>query len=210
MLVFVLDTTAVTDYGLRRKLGVESLSSVVSRVTELMRVAVLRHRARFYVTPQVMEELKRFLQNNGVGEEDARRLLAWLTVKSPSLMEVRIPAAVMASYVGEVQERLTRGLRVAEEAVRKASKAGENDLGSLIRELREKYRDATRRGMLDSTADFNTAMLAREVGGIMVTSDSGLRKLCETLGIVVVSPDHFIDMLTELASTPPRQARETQ
>ncbi len=199
MLVFVLDTSSVADLGLRRHLGASSLEETVSSLAELLKKVTLKHEARFYVTPLMMEELRNFLLNNGVSEETVNRFAAWLVVKSPSLHDVKIPAAVMASYVEEFQKRLTKGLKVAEEVVKKAAQ-GDTDLGQLIRALREKYREATRHGVVDSAADFGAAILSLEVNGIMVTSDDGIKKLCNMLGVMVVSAEHFADMLQEYAS----------
>ncbi len=198
MLIFVLDTSAVADQGLREHLEASSLRETVAKLTELMRQAAVKLDARFYVTPQMMEELKTFLRNNGVDEETLRRFSAWLIVKSPNLMEIKVPAAVMALYVEEFQKRLLRGLRVAEDVVRRASRTGSvEEVGPVIRSLREKYREATRHGVVDSMVDFTLVMLALEVKGMMVTSDEGIRRLCEALGITVLTPMHFADMLKE-------------
>jgi RNA ligase partner protein len=198
LLVFVLDTSAVADQGLRAHLGASSLRETIVRLTELMRKAAVKLGARFYVTPQMMEELRGFLRNNGVDEETLRRFSAWLIVKSPNLMEIKVPAAVMALYVEEFQRRLMRGLRVAEDVVRKASiTSGVEEVGSVIRSLRERYREATRHGVVDSMVDFTSVMLALEVNGMMVSSDEGIRRLCEALGITVLTPTHFADMLEE-------------
>ena len=199
MLIFVLDTSSVADLGLRRHLGASSLEDAVSALADLLRKVTLRHEARFYVTPVMMDELRSFLLNNGVSEEVVNRFTAWLVIKSPSLHDVKIPAAVMATYVEEVQKRMTKGLKVAEEIVKRAAR-NEAGLGQLIRMLREKYREATRHGIIDSTADFGAAILSLEVNGIMVTSDEGIRRLCNMLGVMVVSAEHFADMLQEYAS----------
>ncbi len=68
MLVFVLDTSSVADIGLRRHLGASSLEETVSSLAELLKKVTLKHEARFYVTPLMMEELRNFLLNNGVSE----------------------------------------------------------------------------------------------------------------------------------------------
>ena len=205
VMVFVLDTSALTDPRLRSVFGVQSLDEVVERIVELLREARTRLGIEFYTTPTMFSEMKRYLLSNGVRPETLEKLQAWMLVKAPDKMSVRIPAIVMAEYVEDMRRRIMKGLRVAEEAVWKAyreaekgreeGKRQEEVLGPIIRGLREKYREALRRGIVDSLEDFDVVILSLELKGVLVTNDEGVRRLAETLGVIVVDPLTFVRML---------------
>ncbi len=211
VMVFVLDTSAVTDPRLREALGASSLDEVVRRLAELLREARTRVGIEFYTTPTMLSEMKRFLLANNVEPSSLEALESWLLVKAPDKLNVRIPAIVMAEYVEDMRRRIMKGLRVAEEAVVRAAREarrapgsarGEEEfqrevVGPIIRSLRERYREATRRGIVDSLEDFDVVILALELRGVLVTNDEGVRKLAETLGVIVVDPLGFIRMLRE-------------
>ena len=200
--VFVLDTTAVTEARLRKALGVATLEDVVRRVVEVMRDARLRLGSRFYMTPSTWNELRRMLLGNGVSLDTVQELAAWITVKAPDKLSARIPAAVFSEYVADVRRRLYKGLRVAETAVRRAVKecgpGDEECIGDAIRSLREKYREATRKGLVDSVEDLDTIILALEVRGVLVTSDEGIARVSQQLGVIVVDPVDWINGLSRM------------
>ncbi len=200
--VFVLDTTAFTEARLRRALGKDSLEGVVAVIVGLVREARARLGSRFYMTPSTWNELRRMLIGNGVSLDLVQELAAWITVKAPDKLSTRIPAAVFSEYVADVRRRLYRGLRVAETAVRRAGRecgGGEEDcLGEIIRGLREKYREATRKGLVDSVEDLDTIILAMETGGVLVTSDEGMERVAQQLGIVVVDPEAWVNGLSRM------------
>lgn len=207
--VYVLDTSAVTDPRLRGALGASSLDEAVRRLAELIAEARLRHGVEVYMPPSVYEEARRFLLSNGVSEEGFEELATWITLKPPARHEIRIPASVVREYVEEVRSRITRGLRVAEEHVRRAFEAGAaggargeeerwGQLGPLIRGLRERYRQATRHGIVDSVEDVDAVLLAVELEAVLVTNDEGVRRFAESLGVVSIDPLRFVGLLKRL------------
>ena len=200
--VFVLDTTAFTEARLRKALGRDTLEGVVSVIVELVREARVRLGSRFYMTPSTWNELRRMLIGNGVSLDLVQELSAWITVKAPDKLSTRIPAAVFSEYVADVRRRLYKGLRVAESAVRRASRecaeGDEECLSEVIRGLREKYREATRKGLVDSVEDLDTIILALETGGVLVTSDEGIERVAHQLGIVVVDPEAWVNGLRRM------------
>ena len=201
--VYVLDTTAVTEARLRRKLGAESLEGVVSSLAALLREARLSVGARFYMTPATWNELRRMLLGNNVGLDHVQELAAWITVKPPDKLSVRLPAAVFSEYVADVRRRLYRGLRVAEAAVRRAAREcqgepGEECLGELIRGLRDRYREATRKGLVDSVEDLDTVLLALELRGVLVSSDEGIHRLAHQLGVITIDPEDWVEALRRM------------
>lgn len=64
-----------------------------------------------------------------------------------------------------------------------------------IHELREKYREATRRGVIDTRVDFDLVILAHELKAELVTNDQGIMKLCEQIGVKYIEPPRFISRL---------------
>jgi len=197
---YVLDTSAITEVRLRGYLGGETLEDVVRSLIPLLRKARLVLHARFYMTPSTWSELRRILLGNGVSVELVQELGAWITVKAPDKLTLKIPASVFSEYVADIRRRLLKGLRVAESAVKKAARECENEecLGQAIKGLREKYREATRKGLVDSVEDLDTVLLALEIKGIVVTSDAGIKRLSEQLGVIVVDPVDFASMLERM------------
>ncbi len=202
--VYVLDTSAVADARLRRVFGVESQEEVVRILAGLIAKARIVFGLEVYVAPSVAEEMKRFLSSNGVSREALDELFSWVKVKPPAKYSLSIPAPVFHQYVEEVRKRMMKGLRVAEDLVRKAyrearatghGEEGEAGMGRLIHELREKYREATRHGVVDSVEDIDTVLLALELRALLVTNDEGIKRLAESLGIRVIDPVMFATMM---------------
>jgi RNA ligase partner protein len=210
---YVLDTTAVTEARLRGKLGVKTLEEVVLRIASLLREARMSLGAHFYMTPATWNELRRMLLGNGVSLDSIQELATWITVKPPDKLSARLPASVFSEYVADVRRRLYRGLRVAEAALRRAVRecppGNEECIGDQIRGLRDKFREATRKGLLDSVEDLDTVLLALEIRGILVSSDEGIRRLAEQLGIMILDPEDWVEALARMIKAA-REKRQQQ
>ncbi|WP_083494434.1 RNA ligase partner protein [Pyrodictium occultum] len=217
--VYVLDTSAVTDPRLRAILGAGSLDEAVRVLAGMLAEARLGYGLEIYMPPTVYEEARRFLQANGVTIQSFEALATWITIKPPARHEISLPATVLRAYVEEMRNRVTRGLRVAEEHVRRAFEAGSmypsgvasrearrEKLGALIRGLRERYREATRHGVLDSIEDLDAVLLALETQGVLVTNDEGVRRFAEMLGVVSIDPLRFLSILQGLIERARRRA----
>ncbi|MEB3758141.1 MAG: RNA ligase partner protein [Desulfurococcales archaeon] len=205
MQVFVLDTTAVTEARLKSKFGTSDLESIVKRITELIRDSRLELGATFYMTPSTWNELRRFLLGNNVSLDTVNELSAWITVKAPDKLTVKLPASVFSEYISDMRKRVYKGLRVAEDMIKKTRRecVGANDdecYGEIIRSLRDKYREALRKGIIDSPEDFDTVILALELKGAVVSSDAGIKNMCEHLGIMVIDPEQFVEALKRMLS----------
>ncbi len=205
MQVFVLDTTAVTEARLKSKLGTSDLESIVKSITELIRDSRLELGATFYMTPSTWNELRRFLLGNNVSLDTVNELSAWITVKAPDKLTVKLPASVFSEYISDMRKRVYKGLRVAEDMIKKTRRecVGTNDdecYGVIIRNLRDRYREALRKGIIDSPEDFDTVILALELKGAVVSSDSGIKNMCEHLGIMVIDPEQFVEALKRMLS----------
>jgi len=219
--VYVLDTSAVTDPRLRGIIGGGSLDESVRVLGEMLARARIRYGLEIYMPPSVYEEARRFLMANGVTLQSFQTLATWITVKPPARHEVSVPATVLREIVDEFRQRIMRGLRVAEDHVRRAFDTGtalgaaaqrearRERLGALIRGLRDKYREATRHGIVDSVEDIDAVLLAYELHGVLVTNDEGVRRLAEALGVVTIDPVKFINIVRGLVAHAPVSEEET-
>ena len=64
---------------------------------------------------------------------------------------------------------------------------GAPDRGPLITGLRERYREAMRRGLIDSKEDAGLFLLACELDGILVSADEGLKKWADKAGVKLIN-----------------------
>jgi hypothetical protein len=200
LIIFVLDTSALTDPRLRDVFGVNSLDGVVIKLAELMEKVRLSFGMEFHIAPSVYDELRKYLLSNGVSEETFSRLEAILAIKAPDKIRIQIPAIVMSNYIKEINTRLYKGLRVAEESIKRTAKEAKKTVmgdstSYIIHELRQKFREATRKGIIDSVIDFDTVLLAKELKATLVTNDEGIKRLGHDLGLIVADPIMFIRTL---------------
>ncbi|ADI31688.1 RNA ligase partner protein [Staphylothermus hellenicus] len=206
-LIYVLDTSAVTDPRLREVFGVKTLDGVVREYARLLIRSHIVLGAEFYTTPSTALELRSFLERNNVSREAIDMLMGAITIRSPDLYTTRIPAIIMSDWIHDMLIRITKGLRVAENSVRRAARKGydygiaknkkglEESVAQSIHELREKYREATRKGVIDTRVDFDLVVLAHEINGELVTNDTGIMKLCMQIGVKYIEPPRFINKL---------------
>ncbi len=113
------------------------------------------------------------------------------TVRSPDLFNLHVPAAVLHFFIRDIRQRIDRGLRVAEQAAR-----AENS-DETLRHLRKKYREVVRTGIVDSVEDLDVVLLAKEIGGTILTADEGIRNMAQVLGIQVLSVREFLLKFTQ-------------
>ncbi len=83
-------------------------------------------------------------------------------------------------------------MRIAEKAVRGAEKKKPDEI---IQDLRRKYRDALREGIIDSKEDVDLLLLAMELDALLITADQGLITWAEKLGVRWLIPEKFKDFL---------------
>uniref|UniRef100_A0A7C3VBG5 RNA-free ribonuclease P n=1 Tax=Archaeoglobus fulgidus TaxID=2234 RepID=A0A7C3VBG5_ARCFL len=204
---FVLDTTAITDAGLRVKEGYESLCESAAEILDLIALARLKLDISCYIPyPSVYTELTSFLKRYGCDEDIFTKLDTWLVKKTPNRYEVKIPAAIFHEYIITVRQKMNRGRRLAEEYILESSAMTakledkskiEEEVGSLISKFRDKYRAVMRQGILDSAPDLDVLLLAKELEAGVVSSDTGIRKWSERLGLRFVEAAKFPRMLKE-------------
>jgi hypothetical protein len=146
-----------------------------------------------YMPPSVYEELLKFMENKpSLGET----LL--IQKKPPASYETPIPSIFLYEFIEEFRARINKGLRIAEKYARqelKTTPPKERTEEEIIKRLREEYRMALREGIIDSKEDFDLLLLARELGSFLATSDQGLVKWAQKLGIPCLSAGELKELL---------------
>ncbi len=193
---YVLDTSLFTNPDVFRQFGVDTRAAI----REFVHIAQASG-AAFYMPTSIYEELCQMKELDGV----APAFESLVNIRSPRRHELQIPATIVYEFIDEVRRRIDRGLRIAEEHARQGHAAGGGDVGQLISRLRERYREALRRGLIDSREDLDVLLLAMELDGIVVTADEGLRIWADKLGVKILLPEHLKGVLLELVE---RQVEE--
>jgi len=185
---FVLDTSIFTNPDVFRTFGPDA-QEAIRTFSRLARAT----RAEFFMPGSVYEELGKIKDLTEVAAD----FESVVRIRSPRKHELTIPGALLYELIEEVRYRIDRGLRIAEEAAKEAAQAGA-DPGMLINKLRGRYREALRRGILDSKEDVDVLLLAFELEGSLVCADEGLRKWADKVGIEIVHPLNFRQILGKL------------
>jgi uncharacterized protein len=184
----VLDTSLFVNPDVRNSFGenpTEAMGSFLSLASGI-------HTHEFYIPPSTFQELLNFIDKERIDGE----LMLVLRQKPPRKHELRCPAVLLYELIEEIRDRVNRGLRVAESAVRSTEK---KKIDEVIQDMRKKYREALREGIIDSREDVDLLLLAMELDALLVTADQGLIKWAEKFGIRWLVPEKFRDYLEAAA-----------
>lgn len=201
---FVVDTSSFLTEEIRQ--GDEDLEAALNRVLGLIADAKLELNISCYLPPSVDRELRNMLEDRDVSEGTIQKLNTWTIKKNPRRFEVMIPAEIVYGFIDEMSDRVDRGLRVSEKAVRKAQESrAENiedheymtEIDKVISDLRDEYRQTLRQGVLDSREDFDLLILARELEAGVVTEDQGIINWAEDFGLRYLEGRDFPALLEE-------------
>ena len=201
---FVLDTSVFLTEEIRRE--DEDLEAAINRLLDLIAEAKLALNISCYLPPSIYEELTTILADRDVDEDVFSKLNTWVIKKNPARFEVQIPAEIVYGFIDEMSDRVNRGLRVSEKAVRKAQESREETLedheyktevDAVVSDLRDEYRRTLRRGILDSREDFDLLILARELEAGVVTEDTGIIQWAEDFGLRYLKGRDFPTLLDE-------------
>lgn len=185
----VLDTSVFVNPDVRAALG-DTPTEAISKFLEF--ASAMPH-VEFYMPPSVYEELMNFIDRDKLPIE----LLLHLIQKSPMRYEMAMPAVVLYELIEDIRERVNRGMRIAETAIRGVPTRGVDEM---IKDMRRKYRDALREGIIDSKEDVDLILLARELGATLVSADQGAIKWADKLGVKWLFPERFRDFLEAQAA----------
>lgn len=180
----VLDTSLFVNPDARTSLGSTPTEALETFLFFAAQISILE----FYMPPSVFEELLHFVEKEKIPGD----LLVYLHQKPPKKHELKCPAFLLYELIEDIRERVNKGLRVAEKAIRNSESKKSDDL---IQEMRRKYREALREGIIDSKEDVDLLLLAMELDAMLITADQGLIKWAEKLGIGWIFPERFKDYL---------------
>ncbi|MGD1074902.1 MAG: RNA ligase partner protein [Thermodesulfovibrionales bacterium] len=196
----VLDTSLFVNPDVRMSLG----TTPTEALETFLFMAAQIHVLEFYMPPSIFAELLHFVERDKIPGD----LLVILHQKPPKKHELKCPAILLYELIEDMRERVNKGLRVAENAVRSAEKKKPDEI---IQDLRRKYREALREGIIDSREDVDLLLLAMELDALLITADQGLITWAEKFGIQWLFPEKFKDYLagaikrTELLSAMPKK-----
>jgi hypothetical protein len=180
----VVDTSLFVNPDVRNSLG----ASPTEALDTFLSIASKINFLEFYMPPSTFHELLNFVDKDRITGE----LLMFLRLKPPKKHELKFPAVLLYEIVEEMRDRVNKGLRAAESAVRATEK---KKVDEIIQDLRKKYREALREGIIDSGEDVDLILLATELDAMLVTADQGLIKWAEKFGIRWLVPEKFRDYI---------------
>lgn len=180
---------------------------IVRGLTEKILKLKKNKKAEFYMPPRIVEEFLSFFDDRNQGF--LKDFLSTLEVKSPDVSKINFSAGVFYKLVEDIRARSYRGLTVGEEEISNAArlmmgsgplekKDFEIKTGGVIKKFRERYRNATRTGFLDSVADLDLIALALEQDGYLITSDEGVLNWGRTFGVKEMPSAVFRKRLEDL------------
>ncbi len=205
MNIYILDTNLF--FNMEAGLGLGSKTEeVVRTLTSGIKNLSAQKKAEFYTPPRIVEEFLSFFEDKE--QEFIQDFLKVVSVKSPHIHDITIPAAVFYQMVDDIRTRSYRGLTIGDESIQQAGKtmAGkqvlqkkdfEMAIGPVVKNFRDRYRQATRFGFLDSLADLDLIILARELNGMLVSADEGVIRWGRVFGIKEISLSVFGTIIKE-------------
>ncbi len=187
---FILDTSVFTNPNCYRQFGDNSHTAI----KQFLGLAYNTN-AEYYMPSSVYDELRLIKDLDTVAPE----FEAIVRIRSPRKFNLQIPANIIYEFIDEVRVRIDRGLRIAEEHTKMGREGGATqDIGLVINRLRDRYREALRRGIIDSREDMDVLLLSYELDGVLTSADEGLRKWADKVGVKIIMPEHLRHILKNL------------
>ncbi len=208
---FVLDTTAFTDNQLRDVYGNGELNQTVDVLLDLIARSRIKLNISCHMPPTTYKEFSEYITRYECPPKTIIKSETWIVKKSPNRYDTKIPSEIFYEYVHDMRERMNKGMRISESAVWEAAvesmvmmSRGEKKteiemevIGKAIKDFRKRYREALRKGTLDSAPDLDVLLLAKELGAGVVAADEGIKVWAERLGLRFLSAKSFPQMLKE-------------
>jgi len=196
---YVLDTNVFFNMQAGFNLGTTT-DEVIRSVTHIAKQGKKTKELELYMPPRIVEEFLSFFED--VKQPLITELLSVIIVKSPDIHQSTVATQILYTLIQDVRDRSYRGLRVGEEEIEETGKTMmglgalsriefQKKVGVQIKGFRERYRQATRVGFLDSVGDLDVIMLAKELNGTVVSSDEGLLKWSRLFGVKEVPASAF-------------------
>ena len=188
---YILDTNLFFNMEEGVDLG-RKTEEVVKNVSQTAKILKKEKKGELFMPPRAVDEFLSFFENKT--QPLLKDFLASITIKSPEVGRAEIPNQAFYLLVEDIRQRNLRGLNIAEEEINSAGRLfmGKKDLsqkdfqiqiGGVVKKFRERYRNATRTGFLDSLADLDCILLSTEQNGILVSTDEGVLKWARIFGV---------------------------
>jgi len=172
---FVLDTSLFVNPETQKHFG-KSTEQAVDNFLDMTQ----NNRLKIFMPVSVFRELAHFADKKVLA-----RFRKEAVVKAPDLHNLRIPAAIMHTFIRDLRHRINQGLRIAEKAIHS------ENIPDNIRKVRQKYREAMRCGIVDSVEDLDVVLLAKEAEAAILSADQGIVNMAEELGLEVFTAADF-------------------
>lgn len=205
---YILDTNIFFNMEEGLNLGSKT-EEVIIEITHIAERLKKSSKGIFYMSPRIVEEVLSFFENKT--QPFLTKFLASITIQTPQIDSISFSARVFYQLVEDMRGRSYRGLRVGEEEIENGAREmmGKNDLakkdfeialGKAIRGFRNRYRQATRFGFLDSVADLDLICLAKELNGTIISTDEGVLHWGRLFGIKEMPVSAFGEKMREFRS----------
>ena len=198
---YVIDTSAFMTENIRDK--DDSMEEAIVHVLALFERCRDEEIAEFYMPDSTYEELEEILEDS-VDEDVVRKLKSYVERRSPSRHEVSVPGDMLYGFIEEMRKRVNKGLRLSEKAVKDLDEMDEepeeeyyDQVDVIISDLRGKYKEALRKGIVDSKEDLDLLLLARELDATVVSEDRGVLNWAEELGLTHLEGNELPEVLEE-------------
>jgi len=188
---FILDTNLF--FNIEAGIGFgKKTEEVVVNMTKMIRKLKKEKKALFLMPPTIVSEFLSFFKDKE--QLFIKDFLSLIIIKSPDKSKITLSATIFNKLVEDVRERSYRGLNIGEEEIIRAGnlmlgvkemnkKDFQIKIGSVVKTFRDRYRNATRTGFLDSIADLDLILLSIEQGGYLVSADEGVLKWGRYFGV---------------------------
>ncbi len=188
----VVDTNIFFNLEEIKDLG-ENTTQVMASLSDIFSSLTKSGVLEVYIPHSVWEEILSFFDQE---PDELKKLATIVHLKTPQREKINIPGSVVYDLLSEFRKRSYRGMKIAEEEIRNAAqqisgkgfegsgkKEFELALAPFLKKLRERYRNALRTKFIDSTADLDLLLLAKELDATLVTTDEGVLIWAKRLGV---------------------------
>lgn len=203
---YIIDTNIFFNMESDINLG-KNTEEVVVNMTKIATQLKKNNKAELITSPRVIEEFLGFFDNKN--QLFIKDFLSCIIVKSPDIHNIQISGSIVSEIINNIKERSYRGLTIGEEemiravknineSVKQNKKDFEIAIGEYIRHFRERYRNATRTGFIDSLADLDCILLAKELNGYLISTDEGVINWGRRFGVKEVPLSAWVLQMQKL------------
>lgn len=203
---FILDTNIFFNMEAGLGLGDKTEEVVVGLTKKIIELKKSK-KAEFFMPPRAVDEFLSFFENKD--QQFLKDFLSQITVKSPDASKANFSSQVFYKLVEDIRLRSYRGLTIGEEEIGNAArlmmgtpeltkKDFEIKVGGVVKKFRERYRNATRAGFLDSLTDLDLIVLAIEQDAYLVTTDEGVLNWGRVFGVKEIASEVFRKRIEDL------------